>query len=354
MKGLILSGGKGTRLRPITYTSAKQLVPIANKPVLFYAIENLVDAGITDLGIIVGDTKEEVKAAVGDGSHWGAKVTYIEQDQPLGLAHAIKVARGFLGDDRFVMFLGDNFIQESISPLVNRFEVDGLNCQILLTSVPNPEECGVVEIENGRVIRLVEKPKEPKSDLVAIGIYMFDHHVFDAIERIKPSWRGELEITDTIQQLIDAGLKVGHYILKGWWVDTGKMSDILEANRLLLEDMSYSIQGHVDGESKVFGKVVIEKGAEVVNSVIRGPAIIGENTIIMNSFVGPFTSIHFGCTVTNSEIEHSIVLENSQILDIEGRIEDSLIGRNVEITKSPIKPKAFKLMLGDNSKVGIL
>lgn len=354
MKGLILSGGKGTRLRPITYTSAKQLVPIANKPVLFYAIENLVAAGITDLGIVVGDTKEEVKAAVGDGSRWGAKVTFIEQDQPLGLAHAIKVSRSFLGADRFVMFLGDNFIEESIGPLVERFERDGLHCQILLTSVPNPQECGVVEIENGCVVRLVEKPREPKSDLVAIGIYMFDSNVFEAIDGIRPSWRGELEITDTIQRLVDTGFRVGHYILKGWWVDTGKMSDILEANRLLLERLDTSIKGVVDAGSQICGKVVIDQGAEIVNSVIRGPAIIGENTRIVNSYVGPFTSIHFGVTITGSEIEHSIVLENSRIIDIEGRIEDSLIGRNVEITKSPIKPKAYKLMLGDNSRVGVL
>jgi glucose-1-phosphate thymidylyltransferase len=354
LKGLILSGGKGTRLRPITYTSAKQLVPIANKPVLFYAIENLVEAGIKDLGIIVGDTKDEVKIAVGDGSRWGARVTFIEQDKPLGLAHAIKVAHDFLGEDKFTMFLGDNFIQESIAPLVERFERDSLNCQILLTSVPNPQECGVVEIENGKVARLVEKPKEPKSDLVAIGIYMFDKNVFEAIEHIKPSWRGELEITDTIQQLVDTGFNVGHYILKGWWVDTGKMSDILEANRLLLQDMPNKIDGDVDADSVIHGRVVIEKSAQIINSVVRGPAIIGENTKIVNSYVGPFTAIHFGCTIQNSEIEHSIVLENSSIVDIDSRIEDSLIGRNVEITKSPIKPKAFKLMLGDNSKVGIL
>lgn len=354
MKGLILSGGKGTRLRPLTYTSAKQLVPVANKPVLFYAIECLVEAGVRDIGIIVGDTREEVKAAVGSGERWGINVTYIYQEAPLGLAHAVKVAQPYLGDDRFVMYLGDNMIEESIRPLVEEFELGLCNSQILLKTVPNPQSYGVAELDGERVVRLVEKPREPQSDLALVGIYMFDKTVFEAVNAIKPSWRNELEITDAIQYLVNAGYDVRPQIVRGWWVDTGKQEDMLEVNRLILERLEPQIEGFVDSDSKVSGKVIVAKTAEIINSVVRGPAIIGENCRIINSYVGPFSSINHHCTITNSEIEHSIVLENSQILEIEGRIEDSLIGRNVVVEKSPIKPKAFKLLLGDNSKVGIL
>ncbi|MCL5960841.1 MAG: glucose-1-phosphate thymidylyltransferase [Chloroflexi bacterium] len=354
MKGLILSGGKGTRLRPITYTSAKQLVPVANKPVLFYAIESLVEAGVTDIGIVVGDTREEIKAAVGDGSRWGARITYVEQPEPLGLAHAVKVAQGFLEEDPFIMYLGDNVIQGSLKGLVDFFCCGDLNCQILLKQVPDPHNFGVAVLSNGRVDHLVEKPKNPESDLALVGIYMFDRHIFEAVNSIKPSGRGELEITDAIQFLIDRGLSVHPHVVEGWWVDTGKMEDILEVNRLVLDTLESRIEGVVDANSTVDGKVILDKTAEVINSRLRGPIIIGPDARIVNSYIGPFTSIHYGVTITSSEIEHSIILENSRIIDIEGRIEDSLIGRNVEITKSPIKPKAYKMMLGDNSKVGIL
>ncbi len=359
MKGLILSGGKGTRLRPLTYTSAKQLVPVANKPVLFYAIETLVEAGITEIGIIVGDTRDEIKAAVGSGDRWDVKIAYIQQEAPLGLAHAVRIAQDFLGDSRFVMYLGDNMIEESIRPLVEEFVSgeDGYNCQILLKHVPDPQSYGVAELDPEdpeRVVRLVEKPREPVSDLALVGIYMFDKNVFEAVNAIKPSWRNELEITDAIQYLVDAGYSVRPRIVKGWWVDTGKQADMLEVNRLILDRIDRSIDGVVDRDSSVSGKVVIAKSAEVINSVVRGPAIIGDHCRIVNSYIGPFTSINHHCTITDSEIEHSIVLENSQILDISGRIEDSLIGRNVVVEKSPIKPKAYKLLLGDYSKVGIL
>lgn len=355
LKGLILSGGKGTRLRPITYTGAKQLVPVANKPVLFYAIEDLVEAGIRDIGIVVGDTKDQIQDAVGDGSRFGCKVTYIEQEAPLGIAHGVRIAEPFIGKDRFVLFLGDNFLRDGIVPLVERFASDPeMNAQILLYRVKNPQDFGVAELLDGMVTKVVEKPKEPKSDLAVIGIYMFDHHVFEAVNNIKPSARGELEITDTIQYLIDRGLRVHPHIISGWWIDTGKKDDMLEANRLILDTIETQILGHIDSASHVYNKVFIDKGVEIHNSVIRGPAIIGENTRIVNSYVGPFTSIYYGCEIVGSEIEHSIVLENSRIIDIHGRIEDSLIGRNVEISKSPIKPKAFKMMLGDYSKVGIL
>lgn len=359
MKGLILSGGKGTRLRPLTYTSAKQLVPVANKPVLFYAIETLVEAGIREIGIIVGDTKDEIKAAVGSGERWGIEITYIPQEAPLGLAHAVKIAQDYLGDDRFVMYLGDNMIEESIRPLAEEFAnpKTEYNCQILLKQVPNPESYGVAELDPDnfeRVVRLVEKPREPQSDLALVGIYMFDKTIFEAVNAIQPSWRNELEITDAIQYLVDHDYYVHPKIVKGWWVDTGKQADMLEVNRLILDRLDRSIEGVIDRDSTISGKVVIAKTAEIINSVVRGPAIIGEHCRIVNSYIGPFTSINHHCTIADSEIEHSIILENSQVLDINGRIEDSLIGRNVVVEKSPIKPKAYKLLLGDNSRVGML
>jgi glucose-1-phosphate thymidylyltransferase len=354
VKGLILSGGKGTRLRPLTYTGAKQLIPIANKPVLYYAIEDLVEAGITDIGIVIGDTGDQIRAAVGDGRQFGASVSYIEQDAPRGLAHGVKVSQEFIGDDSFVLFLGDNFIRDGIVSLVEEFRVNGANSQLLLYRVPNPEAFGVADVQGGRVVRVVEKPKVPPSDLAIVGIYMFDHHVFDAIEEIRPSWRGELEITDTIQVLINRGLNVTPKILSGWWIDTGKHADMLEANRLILETQEPSVLGEVDDKSQLFGRVVIQRGAQVRNSVIRGPAIIGEETIVVDSYIGPFTSIYHHCLVQSSEIEHSIILEHSQVVDIPHRIEDSLIGRNVEIARSPMKPRAYKLMLGDYSRVGVL
>ena len=354
MKGLILSGGKGTRLRPLTYTGAKQLIPIANKPVLFYAIEDLVEAGIADIGIIIGDTGDQVRAAVGDGGQFGARITYIPQDAPLGIAHAVKISREFIEDDSFVLFLGDNFIRDGIVDLVEEFRSGSINSQILLYRVPNPEAFGVADVRDGRVVRVVEKPKNPPSDLAIIGIYMFDRHVFDAIERIKPSARGELEITDTIQMLIDRGLAVQPKIITGWWIDTGKHADLLEPNRLILETQNASNEGTVDEASQTYGRVVIQMGAVIRNSVIRGPAIIGEGTQIVDSYVGPFTSIYHHCYVQNSEIEHSIILEHSRVVDVPVRIEESLIGRNVEVAHSQMKPRAYKLMLGDFSKVGLV
>lgn len=353
MKGLILSGGKGTRLRPLTYTAAKQLVPVANKPVLFYAIEDLVEAGITDLGIVVGDTHEQIRAAVGDGSRFGASVTYVEQPAPLGLAHAVKISERFLGDDRFVLFLGDNFIREGVVPLVKEFAEGNANAMILLYRVPNPQDFGVAEIDEGRLVRVVEKPREPRTDLAIVGIYMFDHHVFEAARSIAPSARGELEITDAIQYLVDHDFNVQARIVSGWWIDTGKMSDMLEANRLVLETLEPRVLGSVDQSSQIYGRVVVEAGAEIRNSVVRGPAIIGEHTRVFDSYVGPFTSIYHHCLISQAEIEHSIVMENSQIVSISHRIEDSLIGRNVEINHSLVKPRGYKFMLGDFSRVSI-
>jgi len=355
MKGLILSGGKGTRLRPLTYTGAKQLVPVANKPVLFYAIEDLVEAGITDIGVVVGDTADQIQAAVGDGSQFGARVTYIGQEAPLGIAHGVKIARSFIGDERFVLFLGDNFVRDGIVDLVQRFEREPINCQILLYRVRNAQSFGVAELVDGRVVRVLEKPKEPPSDLAVIGIYMFDSNVFEAVNSIRPSARGELEITDTIQWLIDAGHVVLPHIITGWWIDTGKRDDLLEANRLVLETLEPRVEpGAEIVNSQLEGRVVVQKGAVIQDSVVRGPAIVGEQTSVNDSYIGPFTSIYHHCLLQNSEVEHSIILEHSRIVDIPQRIEDSLIGRYVDICRSPVRPRAHKLMLGDYSNVGIL
>ncbi len=355
MKGLILSGGKGTRLYPLTYTRAKQLIPVANKPVLFRVIEAIRDADITDIGIVVGDTAEEIKAAVGDGHRWGVRITYIPQEAPLGLAHAVKISQDFLGNEPFVMFLGDNVIQGGIVSLVEEFASGDYNAQIVLTPVKEPQHYGVAELdEKGNIIRLVEKPRHPRSNLALVGIYMFDHHIFEAVNSITPSWRGELEITDAIQWLIEHGYRVRAYIHRGWWIDTGKPIDMLEANNRVLLEMEHEIRGYVDRDSHVDHNVTIEEGAEIINSVIRGPSIIGKNTRVVNAYVGPFTAIYHDCLIENCEIEHSIVLENSIIQDVPHRIEDSLIGRNVVVRHSPIKPKAYKMTLGDNSKVGLL
>ncbi len=355
MKGLVLSGGKGTRLYPLTYTSAKQLIPVANKPILFRVIECIRDAGITEIGIVVGDTEEEIRRAVGRGDRWGVRVTYIRQEAPLGLAHAVKVSRDFLGDERFVMFLGDNVIQGGISGLISEFANSDYDCQIVLTHVDMPEQYGVAELdEQGRVIRLVEKPKDPPSDLALVGIYMFNHHIFEAVEHITPSWRGELEITDAIQWLIEHNYTVHPYIHRGWWIDTGRPGDMLEANSLVLEELTPCIEGYVDRASQVDSRVIIEKGAEVINSVIRGPAIIGEHSRIINAYIGPFTSIYHHVVIENAEVSRSIVLEYSQIRDLDQRIEDSLIGRHVVIQRSPIRPRAYKFTLGDHSQLGLL
>jgi glucose-1-phosphate thymidylyltransferase len=353
MKGLILSGGKGTRLRPLTFTQAKQLVPVANKPVLFYGIEALHEAGIKEIGIVVGDTKDEIKEAVGGGKRWGVRISYIEQEEPLGLAHAVKISEGFLGDEPFVMYLGDNILKSGIKSLVEEFKKKKPNSLILLTEVPDPRLFGVAELKDGKVVRLVEKPKKPASNLALVGVYMFDFHVFEAIKAIKPSWRNELEITDSIQYLVDHGYEVHPHLVSGWWKDTGKIEDILEANRLILESIAGRIQGKVDKASKINGQVIIEEGVVVQNSVIRGPVIIGAETKIIDSYIGPFTAIQERCRIIKTEIEHSIVLEGSEISDVGSRIDESLIGREVKIYKCPPKPSVYRLMVGDKSEIGI-
>jgi glucose-1-phosphate thymidylyltransferase len=353
VKGLILSGGKGSRLRPLTYTSAKQLVPVANKPVLFYGIEALASAGITDIGIVVGDTHAEIRAAVGTGDPWGVRVTYIHQDAPRGLAHAVLISEPFIGREPFVMYLGDNLLARGLVPFVQDFIEHRPAAGILLARVPDPQRFGVAELSNGRVVRLVEKPAVPKSDLALVGVYLFGAEVFEAVRRIKPSFRNELEITDAIQDLVDRRLEVRPHIVAGWWKDTGKIEDLLEANRLILETFDRRIAGSVDEASRIEGKVVIEAGASVENSVVRGPAIIGRRARIQQAYIGPFTSIMNDVEIRGSEVEHSIVLEGSTITDLANRVIDSLIGKNVRIYRQPVKPSAYRFMLGDNSEVGI-
>ncbi len=353
MKALVLSGGAGTRLRPITHTSAKQLVPVANKPVLFYGLEAIRDAGVTDVGIIVGDTHAEIEAAVGDGSELGISVTYIRQTAPLGLAHCVLIAADFLGDDDFVMYLGDNFIIGGITELVQEFRSGTYDAQILLTKVENPSQFGVAELgPHGGVTTLVEKPKEPKSDLALVGVYMFRPVIHEAVRTISPSPRGELEITDALQWLIDAGRDVRPHLVTGYWKDTGRLEDMLECNRKVLESVEPRVAGTVDADSALIGRVVVEEGAVVERSVVRGPAIIGRDTVLRDTYVGPFTSIYFGCLLEDTEIEHSIVLEQSTIKGV-GRIEDSLIGKEVEVSPSTALPRAHRLMLGDHSRVSI-
>jgi glucose-1-phosphate thymidylyltransferase len=355
MKGLILSGGKGTRLYPITYTRAKQLIPVANEPVLFRVIRAIRDAGINDIGIVVGDTEPEIRDAVRDGARWGVNVSYIRQSAPAGLAHAVKESLDFLGDDRFVMFLGDNVIQGGISPLIRQFAESAWNCQIVLKRVPNPQQFGVAVLNgDGHIERLIEKPKDPPSDLALVGIYMFDHHVREAVHAIRPSFRNELEITDAIQWLAEHGYVVHPYVHEGWWIDTGKMGDMLEANAHVLDEMTPVVEGQVDAASTVGRRVTLQTGAQIVNSQVRGPSIIGENTRIVNSYVGPYTSIYHNVVIENSEIEHAIVLEGSRLINVGTRIQDSLIGRHVHITQSDRKPKSINLNLGDYSQVDLV
>jgi glucose-1-phosphate thymidylyltransferase len=353
MKALVLSGGSGSRLRPITHTSAKQLLPVANKPVLFYGLEAIRDAGIASVGIVVGDTAPSIRAAVGDGSAFGLDVTYIQQDAPRGLAHAVLIARDFLGDDDFVMYLGDNFIVGGITALVDEFRSGRPDAQIMLTQVPDPRQFGVAELDaSGEVVGLEEKPSQPKGDLALVGVYIFTPAVHDAVAHLEPSWRGELEITEAIQWLIDNGCKVRSTTITGYWKDTGNVADMLEVNRMVLESAEPRCDGVVDAATELIGRVVIESGADVSGSRIVGPAIIGPGTRVSGSYVGPFTSVAADCAIVDSEIEYSIILRGASIQGVR-RIEASLIGHDVEVTPAPRVPKAHRLILGDHSKVQI-
>ena len=356
MKSIILCAGKGTRLRPLTHTSAKHLIPIANKPVLFYAIEAIRDCGINDIGVIIGETGEDIKNGLKDGGKWGVNISYIEQKEALGLAHAVSVAKDFLGEEKFLMYLGDNLLKNGVENYADKFVQGNYNAFVLLTEVDNPKQFGVAEVEKGRVVRVVEKPKEPVSNLALIGVYFFDKNVHQAIKSIKPSARGELEITDAIQWMIDKGYKVGAEVIGGWWKDTGKPDDILEANRLILEDIERDIGGAkvVDETSQISGRVKIGKGSEIINSKIVGPVIIGEKVRVVDSYVGPFTSISERVEIIKSEIECSVILEESKLEYIKGRMQRCLIGKGVKIYHSKDLPRIYEFTLGDHSKVGLL
>ncbi|HLW95831.1 MAG TPA: glucose-1-phosphate thymidylyltransferase [Solirubrobacteraceae bacterium] len=351
MRGLILSGGKGTRLRPITHTSAKQLIPVANKPVLFYGIESIAAAGIEEIGIIIApETGDEVRAAAGDGSRFGVKITYIVQDRPGGLAHAVLTAEPFLGDEPFVMYLGDNLLQGGIVELVERFRERSPDALILLTKVPDPENYGVAELDGERIVALVEKPTDRRSDLALVGVYMFTAKIHDAARAIRPSDRGELEITDAIQHLVDSGLDVEPQIVRGWWKDTGQLADMLEANRLILDTLEARCDGTLEN-SKLDGRVVVAAGARLERSTVRGPAIIGARAHLIDAYVGPYTAVGDDCVIESAEVEHSILLAGCEVRRLDGRVESSLLGRDVRISRDGRQPRAYRFMLGDNSEV---
>ena len=355
LKGLILSGGAGTRLRPITHTSAKQLVPVANKPVLFYGIEALVDAGVTEIGIIIApETGDEIREAAGDGSAFGAEITYILQDEPAGLAHAVLTAEEFVDGSPFVMYLGDNLLADGLRGLVSTFRADEPDALILLTPVDDPSSYGVAELDGERVVRLIEKPKDPPSNLALVGVYLFGPLIFEASRALKPSWRGELEITEAIDKLIDDGRKVQSEVVKGWWKDTGQLGDMLEANRLVLEEIETRLEGEIDADSKVEGRVVVDAGASLKNSVVRGPAVIGAGACIEDAYIGPYTSIGEDVHVRRSEVEHSIILSGSVVEDLGTRMEASLLGREVKLTRSEGMPKTLRMLVGDKSEIKII
>jgi glucose-1-phosphate thymidylyltransferase len=355
LKGLILSGGAGTRLRPITHTSAKQLVPVANKPVLFYGIEALVEAGVEEIGIIIApETGDEIREAAGDGSRFGAEITYIVQDEPAGLAHAVLTAEEFIAGSPFVMYLGDNLLADGLRGLVASFRESEPDALILLTPVSDPSSYGVAELDGDHVVRLVEKPKDPPSNLALVGVYLFGPPIFEAARSLEPSWRGEYEITEAIQKLIEDGLEVQSEVVSGWWKDTGQLADMLEANRLVLEEVETRLEGEVDESSRVEGKVVVEAGATISGSVVRGPAVIGAGARIEDAYVGPYTSIGEEVVISRSEIEHSIVLAGSLVQDLDTRMEASLLGREVKLSRSEGRPRTLQMLVGDKSEIKIV
>lgn len=353
MKALIASGGRGTRLRPITHTQNKHLIPIANKPILYYAIEAAAEAGIKEVGIVHNADSREVPEFIGSGSKWGINITYIPQERPGGLAQVVQLAEHFIGRDKFVFYLGDNMVVGGIKRFIDEFEKSGCNCFLTLAHVKDPERFGVPEVNNGKIVRVEEKPKLPKSRFAVAGIYLYDHHIFEAVRSLKPSPRGELEISDAHQFLIDQGYKVGYTEITGWWKDTGKPSDLLEANRLILDNLLPQIAGEVDAHSDVAGKVVIGKGTKVINSKVRGPAIVGEHCVIENSYIGPFSSIGDRTEVRNSEVEYSIILRDCRILSVGIRIEGSILGNDVEVVEANGKPRVHRFMIGDQSRVEV-
>jgi glucose-1-phosphate thymidylyltransferase len=354
LKGLVLAGGTGSRLRPLTYTNAKQLIPIANRPILFYALDALHEAGIREVGVIVGDTRAEVEETVGDGSRFGLALTYLPQSAPLGLAHAVSTAREFLGDSPFLMYLGDNVLKGGVTRFVDRFLANDWDASILLTPVPHPEQFGVAVVEYGHVVRLVEKPKTPPSNLALVGVYLFRPVIHDAISRLTPSWRGEYEITEAIQGLIDDGRTVHADMVEGYWKDTGKPEDVLDANRLMLEDLEPALLGQVDDASHLQGRVRVDADARVIRSTVRGPCVIGPGAHIEDSFIGPFTSIGPSVRLIGTEIENSVVLAEALLEHVPSRIEGSLIGRGVRVRRRTGPLRALSLVLGDHSQLEVM
>ncbi|MBI5476989.1 MAG: glucose-1-phosphate thymidylyltransferase [Ignavibacteriales bacterium] len=353
MKALIASGGKGTRLRPLTHTQNKHLIPIANKPILHYAIEAAVDAGIKQIGIVHNADSREVPDAIGNGKRWGVKITYIPQKTPGGLAQVVRISEKFIGKDNFIFYLGDNMVVGGVKRFIDEFEKSDCNCWLTLSHVKDPERFGVPVIKNNKIIKVEEKPSKPKSQFAVAGIYIYDSHIFEAVKNIKPSERGELEISDAHTYLIEKGYKVGYSEITGWWKDTGKPADLLEANRLILDNVEQNFKGEADKASSVLGKVILDEGSKVINSVVRGPAIIGKNTIIENSYIGPFTSIGDRTTIKNAEVEYSIVLRDCKIHNVKLRIEGSILGNDVEVVDAIGKPLVHRFMIGDQSRVEI-
>lgn len=350
MKALILSGGSGTRLRPLTYSQQKQLIPVANKPVLFYAIEDVIEAGANEIGIILGPNKDQVIETV-RSVNWEVPIKFIYQDEPKGLAHTILVAADFLDED-FVMYLGDNILRDGIVSHMKRFNTLKSSASVLLTPVDDPQRFGVADLNaDGSIRRLVEKPKVPPSNYALVGVYFFTPLIIEACKSIKPSWRNELEITDAIQWLIEHGHKVDASFVEGWWKDTGKPDDIFEANRLILDDIEGKSEGQVE-ESQIMGRVVMEKGTRINRSVVKGPCIIGKNSQISDSYIGPYTSIGIGCQICGTEVEDSIIMDESKIINA-GKVVESLIGRNVRIRECVRLPKGSRLIVGDNSDISL-
>lgn len=353
MKALITAGGHGTRLRPITHTQNKHLIPIANKLMLAYALEYASDAGIVNVGVVINENDTSIENAFGNGNDYGLNITYIEQSAPLGLGHVIKIAENFIGSDPFVFYLGDNILVGGINEFVNKFQSNGSNCHLVLSKVPDPNRFGVADVKDGNIIGIEEKPTEPKSNLAVTGIYVYDSHIFEAVNNIMPSDRGELEISDAHQFLLEKGYSVTYSEITGWWKDTGKPSDLLEANRLVLDNIKDNRLGNIDTLSTVAGRVITGEGSEIIDSNIRGPVVIGENVRIKGAYVGPYTAVGDGCNIVNSEIEYSILMNDCNIHNISQRIEASLLGSDVQLLRSKSKPVTHRFILGDQSRVEI-
>ncbi len=351
MKAIVLCAGLGTRLRPLTFSTAKHLIPVANKPVLYFGIESLVEVGARDIGIIVSkDSRSVIQNAVDDGQRWGARVQYIEQPQPRGLAHAAQCAQEFIGKEPFVMYLGDNLIPEGLTRAAEHFRSSGANAVVMLKAVDDPSHFGIAEIQGERIVRLIEKPRHPPSNLAIVGGYFFDHNIFDSIARIRPSWRDEYEITDAIQNLIERGLAVAPYVVTGWWKDAGKPDDILDANRVMLEKMTTSLHGKVDSASKIEGLVCIGPDTEISGSHIKGPVIIGSEARIIDAEIGPYVSIGDRAHISNSRIEDSVLMDDCVLRDLRDPVQRSLLGRKVQLSGSP-GGGAMRLILGDFCEV---